>query len=108
MGFPDDGYDYLKHMRAPGRGGRANLEGAGPTAESAGHTTLWPRKHLGIWRVTSSVLAALNAPCTQIGRAAAQGHPCLCRRQSSSRSWRTMPEYMTHQNCPSTSQQQTR
>ena len=28
MGFPDDGYDYLKHMRAPGRGGRANLEGA--------------------------------------------------------------------------------
>lgn len=35
MGFPDDGYDYLKHMRAPGRGGRANLEGMGPVAESA-------------------------------------------------------------------------
>jgi hypothetical protein len=36
MGFPDDGYDYLKHMRAPGRSGRANLEGAGPMADSAG------------------------------------------------------------------------
>lgn len=37
LGFPDDGYDYLKHMRAPGRGGRANLEGPGPaSAASAG------------------------------------------------------------------------
>jgi len=34
LGFPDDGYDYLKHLRAPGRGGRANLEGPGPAADS--------------------------------------------------------------------------
>lgn len=54
MGFPDDGYDYLKHMRAPGRGGRANLEGAGPMADTAGHTTSWPRKHPGLGSVTSS------------------------------------------------------
>ena len=40
MGFPDDGYDYLKHMRAPGRSGRANLEGAGPMADPAGHKSL--------------------------------------------------------------------
>lgn len=33
MGFPDDGYDYLKHMRAPGRGGRGNLEGLEPAAD---------------------------------------------------------------------------
>lgn len=36
MGFPDDGYDYLKHMRAPGRNGKATLEGTGPDAASAG------------------------------------------------------------------------
>ena len=31
MGFPDDGYDYLKHMRAGARSaGAAELTGAGP------------------------------------------------------------------------------
>jgi hypothetical protein len=31
MGFPDDGYDYLKHMRAGARSaGAAELAGAGP------------------------------------------------------------------------------
>ena len=31
MGFPDDGYDYLKHMRAGTRStGTAELAGAGP------------------------------------------------------------------------------
>lgn len=39
MGFPDDGYDYLKHMRAPGRGGKANLEGAESDAAPSGPST---------------------------------------------------------------------
>lgn len=34
LGFPDDGYDYLKHMRAPGRGGTANLEGQTADADA--------------------------------------------------------------------------
>lgn len=27
LGYPDDGYDYLKHLRAAGRGGTAQLTG---------------------------------------------------------------------------------
>lgn len=40
MGFPDDGYDYLKHMRAPGRDGRANLEGGSESDVFSGHLPL--------------------------------------------------------------------
>eukprot|EP00208_Stichococcus_sp_RCC1054_P008316 CAMPEP_0206152686 /NCGR_PEP_ID=MMETSP1473-20131121/39454_1 /ASSEMBLY_ACC=CAM_ASM_001109 /TAXON_ID=1461547 /ORGANISM="Stichococcus sp, Strain RCC1054" /LENGTH=573 /DNA_ID=CAMNT_0053550251 /DNA_START=115 /DNA_END=1835 /DNA_ORIENTATION=- len=45
MGFPDDGYDYLKHMRAPGRGGRANLEGASEADTFAGPSMFIPAEN---------------------------------------------------------------
>lgn len=39
LGFPDDGYDYLRHMRTMGVGG-ASLEGVG--GEAAGRSTAAP------------------------------------------------------------------
>lgn len=53
LGYPDDGYDYLKHLRAGGRGGTAQLTGesrvrgksiglepVGPCAHNASHGQL--------------------------------------------------------------------
>ena len=48
MGFPDDGYDYLNHMRAPGRSGRANLEGGAESDVFSGHLPLF-KPHLPSW-----------------------------------------------------------
>lgn len=65
LGFPDDGYDYLRHMRTLGRGG-ASLEGLAGS-QPAGEASAGKPGGRGRVRRSGGVCAARRfAPCSLV------------------------------------------
>jgi len=73
LGFPDDGYDYAAHLRAPGAGGSATLEGGaeaatGPAVFVAAPATTLPAPDI---RLDDATRLTLHEPAPD--EAAAEG-----------------------------------